>query len=89
MSSRRGPSQDHSTITERQRRRPIAAVAAAAALFPTLFSASACGGPADAATKSGDLTVMTWAPSGTGSADRPGMTALAEAIGKDINTKGG
>ncbi|MFG2909870.1 ABC transporter substrate-binding protein [Kitasatospora sp. NPDC048286] len=32
---------------------------------------------------------MTWAPAGTGSADRPGMTALASAIGQDVNTKGG
>nr|BEK67732.1 ABC transporter substrate-binding protein [Kitasatospora purpeofusca] len=76
-------------IAGRRNRRPIAAVATAAALLPTLFSASACGGPADAATGSGDLTVMTWAPSGTGSADRPGMTALAEAIGRDLNVKGG
>ncbi|MEU9076571.1 ABC transporter substrate-binding protein [Kitasatospora sp. NPDC004745] len=72
-----------------RRRRPIAAAAAAAALIPTLFSASACGGPADASTNGGDLTVMTWAPSGTGSADRPGMTALAEAVGQDVNLKGG
>ncbi|MDH6706406.1 ABC-type branched-subunit amino acid transport system substrate-binding protein [Kitasatospora sp. MAA19] len=72
-----------------RRRRPIAAAATAAALLPTLFSASACGGPADASTNGGDLTVMTWAPSGTGSADRPGMTALAEAIGRDANLKGG
>ncbi|MFF2040106.1 ABC transporter substrate-binding protein [Kitasatospora sp. NPDC058170] len=59
------------------------------ALLPTLFSASACGGPADASTGSGELTVMTWAPAGTGTADRPGMTALAEAISRDINGKGG
>ncbi|MBV6698573.1 ABC transporter substrate-binding protein [Kitasatospora aureofaciens] len=73
----------------RRRRRPIAAAATAAALLPTLFSASACGGPADASATTGDLTVMTWAPAGTGSADRPGMTALAEAIGRDVNLKGG
>ncbi|MFE7188294.1 ABC transporter substrate-binding protein [Kitasatospora sp. NPDC057541] len=89
MTSRRGSSQAMHPIAGRRRRRPIAAVATAAAVLPTLFSASACGGPADAATGSGDLTVMTWAPSDTGSADRPGMTALAEAIGRDINVKGG
>ncbi len=89
MTSRRGSSQAMNPIAGRHNRRPIAAVATAAALLPTLFSASACGGPADAATGSGDLTVMTWAPSGTGSADRPGMTALAEAIGRDLNVKGG
>ncbi|MEV6971862.1 ABC transporter substrate-binding protein [Kitasatospora sp. NPDC093806] len=89
MTSRTGSSQAMHPNAGRRRRRPIAAAATAAALLPTLFSASACGGPADAATGSGDLTVMTWAPSGTGSTDRPGMTALAEAIGRDINVKGG
>ncbi|MFB7475846.1 ABC transporter substrate-binding protein [Kitasatospora sp. NPDC056184] len=89
MTSRTGSSQAMHLIAGRRRRRPIAAAATAAALLPTLFSASACGGPADAATGSGDLTVMTWAPSDTGAADRPGMTALAEAIGRDINVKGG
>ncbi|MFB6893970.1 ABC transporter substrate-binding protein [Kitasatospora sp. NPDC056327] len=89
MTSRRGSSQATHPNAGRRRRRPIAAAATLAALLPTLFSASACGGPADAATGSGDLTVMTWAPSGTGATDRPGMTALAEAIGRDINAKGG
>ncbi|MFF7452801.1 ABC transporter substrate-binding protein [Kitasatospora sp. NPDC008115] len=89
MTSRRGSSQAMHPIAGRRRRRPIAAAATVAALLPTLFSASACGGPADAATGSGELTVMTWAPSGTGSADRPGMTDLAEAIGRDVNAKGG
>ncbi|WP_051836090.1 ABC transporter substrate-binding protein [Streptomyces sp. NRRL WC-3742] len=88
MTSRRDPNPGRRpAIARRSRRRPIAAAATAAVLFPTLFSASACGGPADAST-SGDLTVMTWAPSGTG-ADRPGMTELAEAVGKDVNLKGG
>ncbi|MFI9329545.1 ABC transporter substrate-binding protein [Kitasatospora sp. NPDC052868] len=89
MTSRRGSSQDQHPIADRRRRRLIAAAATAVALLPTLFSASACGGPADASTGSGELTVMTWAPAGTGTADRPGMTALAEAIGRDINSKGG
>ncbi|MFC9324797.1 ABC transporter substrate-binding protein [Kitasatospora sp. NPDC057015] len=70
-------------------RRPVVTAAAAAALLPALFGASACGGPADASTGGAELTVMTWAPSGTGSTDRPGMTALAEAVGRDINAKGG
>ncbi|MFJ9949179.1 ABC transporter substrate-binding protein [Kitasatospora sp. NPDC091207] len=89
MTSRRGSSQAQNAIAARRNRRPIVAAAVTAALLPTLFSASACGGPADAATGGGELTVMTWAPSGTGSADRPGMTALAEAVGRDINAKGG
>ncbi|MFH8383581.1 ABC transporter substrate-binding protein [Kitasatospora sp. NPDC018058] len=89
MTSRRDSFQARPPIAGRRNRRPIAAAAAAAALLPTLFSATACGGPADASTSADDLTVMTWAPSGTGSADRPGMTALAEAIGQDVNLKGG
>ncbi|MGW4891456.1 ABC transporter substrate-binding protein [Kitasatospora sp. NPDC004240] len=90
MTSRRGSSQDPKSIAARpRRRRPIAAAAATMALLPALFSASACGGPADAATNGGELTVMTWAPAGTGATDRPGMTALAEAIGRDLNAKGG
>ncbi|WP_371498662.1 ABC transporter substrate-binding protein [Kitasatospora sp. NBC_00374] len=72
------------------RRRTAGALAAAAALLPVLLTVSACGGPADAAAAGrSELTVMTWAPSGTGSTDRPGMTALAEAIGREINAKGG
>ncbi|MFD8753761.1 ABC transporter substrate-binding protein [Kitasatospora sp. NPDC059577] len=89
MTSRRDSLHSRPPIGRRRRRRPIAAAATAAVLFPTLFSASACGGPADASTSGADLTVMTWAPSGTGSADRPGMTAIASAIGQDVNTKGG
>ncbi|MBO1416042.1 ABC transporter substrate-binding protein [Streptomyces sp. FH025] len=89
MTSRRDSFQGRPPIARRRRRRPIAAAATAAALLPTLFSASACGGPADASTNTDELTVMTWAPSGTGSADRPGMTAIAEAIGQDVNLKGG
>ncbi|WP_051709737.1 ABC transporter substrate-binding protein [Streptomyces sp. NRRL S-350] len=88
MTSRRDSFQGRPPIGRRRCRRPIAAAATAAALLPTLFSASACGGPADAAGGT-DLTVMTWAPSGTGTADRPGMTALASAIGQDVNLKGG
>ncbi|MER7771364.1 ABC transporter substrate-binding protein [Kitasatospora sp. NPDC096140] len=90
MTSRRDSFQARPPIGRRRRRRPIAAAATAAALLPALFSASACGGPADASSGGGgELTVMTWAPSGTGSADRPGMTALASAIGQDVNIKGG
>ena len=85
--------QRHSAAARPRRRgrsrRPAAGIAAAIALFPALFAASACGGPADASTGGAELTVMTWAPSGTGSTDRPGMTTLAEAIGRDINARGG
>jgi len=47
------------------------------------------GGARAAPGDGGDHTVMTWAPSGTGSADRPGVTALAEAVGRAVNAKGG
>ncbi|GLW70342.1 lipoprotein [Kitasatospora phosalacinea] len=71
------------------RRRAATALAATAAVLPALLSASACGGPAAADAAGQDVTVMTWAPSGTGAADRPGMTALAEAVGRELNDHGG
>ncbi|RKE20684.1 ABC transporter substrate-binding protein [Streptomyces sp. TLI_171] len=72
-----------------RRHRTAAAFAAGAAVLPALLSASACGGPAAADAAGQEVTVMTWAPSGTGAADRPGMTALADAIGRDLNAHGG
>ncbi|MFJ5922963.1 ABC transporter substrate-binding protein [Kitasatospora sp. NPDC092948] len=69
-------------------RRATAALAAGLAL-PALLSATACGGPAAADSTARDVTVMTFAPAGTGTADRPGMTALAEAIGRELNAHGG
>ncbi|WP_282202267.1 ABC transporter substrate-binding protein [Kitasatospora fiedleri] len=71
------------------RRRSTAALAASAALLPALLAASACGGPAAADAAGQDVTVMTWAPADTGAADRPGMTALAEAVGRELNDHGG
>ncbi|WP_045692382.1 ABC transporter substrate-binding protein [Streptomyces rubellomurinus] len=88
MTSRRDSFRARPPIARHRRRPAIAAAVTTAVLLPTLFSASACGGPADASTSS-DLVVMTWAPSGTGAADRPGMTELADAIGRDVNLKGG
>ncbi|GAA2135125.1 ABC transporter substrate-binding protein [Kitasatospora kazusensis] len=64
--------------------------ATALALLPALLALSACASSAAApGGGGGDYTVMTWAPSATGSDDRPGVTALAEAIGRDVDTKGG
>ncbi|MEV4558645.1 ABC transporter substrate-binding protein [Kitasatospora sp. NPDC049285] len=71
------------------RRRTVAALAASAALLPALLSTAACGGPAVADATGQEVTVMTWAPSGTGASDRPGMTALADAIGRELNSHGG
>lgn len=70
-------------------RRRTGGAAVAAALLPLLLSTAACGGSAGAAADKTELTVMTWAPANTGSADRPGMTALATAIGDSINSQGG
>ncbi|WP_035798687.1 ABC transporter substrate-binding protein [Kitasatospora mediocidica] len=76
-------------MTPVPRHRTAASLAAAAVLLPALLSTSACGGPADAASGRGDVTVMTWSPSDTGTADRPGMTELAQAIGRGIDDQGG
>ncbi|WP_045303166.1 ABC transporter substrate-binding protein [Saccharothrix sp. ST-888] len=87
------PEQRHSTGARRSVRHPrrtLRALAATAALLPALLTASACGGPADAvANADRPVTLMTWAPADTGSADRPGMTALAQAIGRELNATGG
>ncbi|GAA1220247.1 ABC transporter substrate-binding protein [Kitasatospora nipponensis] len=77
------------TDRPRPRRSCRGALAATAALLPLLLATSACGGPADAATDRTELTVMTWAPSDTGAADRPGMTTLAQALGVELNAQGG
>ncbi|MFJ5233274.1 ABC transporter substrate-binding protein [Kitasatospora sp. NPDC088391] len=85
--TRNGTPQPHPAVGGR--RRTGAALAAGAAALPALLTLSACGGPAAADSAGQEVTVMTWAPSGTGAADRPGMTALAEAIGRDFNAHGG
>ncbi|MER8182196.1 ABC transporter substrate-binding protein [Kitasatospora sp. NPDC094015] len=69
---------------------PRRRAAAAAALLPLVLATTACGGSAGASSDdAGPLTVMTWAPDGTGSVDRPGVTALAEQLGREVNAKGG
>lgn len=76
-------------LVPRTRHRSAVAFGAAAVVLTALLATSGCGGPADAAADRADLTVMTWSPSNTGSFDRPGMTELAEAIGRGINDQGG
>jgi ABC-type branched-subunit amino acid transport system substrate-binding protein len=72
-----------------RRSRPrFLALVTTAALAPALLATSACGGPAAADDKA-ELTVLTFAPAGTGATDRPGMTALATAIGEQVNSQGG
>lgn len=83
------PDVDRRGTARRTRRLPIARLLVAGALAaPAALGAAGCGGPADAAT-SADITVMTWSPSDSGAADRPGMTALAQAIGRQVNATGG
>lgn len=82
MSERSGPRPGRTT------RSRAVGLAATAALLPALL-ATGCGGSADASSSKAELTVMTWAPADTGSTDRPGMTALATAIGATINAEGG
>ncbi|MGK4584192.1 ABC transporter substrate-binding protein [Kitasatospora sp. HPMI-4] len=69
--------------------RRAGAVAAVLAVFPGLLATSACGGPAAAgADGGGDYTVMTWSSSGSGAADRHGVTDIAGAIGKTVFKNG-
>ncbi|GAA2247177.1 MULTISPECIES: ABC transporter substrate-binding protein [Kitasatospora] len=81
---------DHRRPFDRDRpggrlRRRAGAMAAALAVFPGLLATSACGGSAPAGADGGDdYTVMTWAPSGSGTADRHGVTDVAVAIGKTV-----
>ncbi|TQF03820.1 ABC transporter substrate-binding protein [Kitasatospora acidiphila] len=68
--------------------RPLA-LAAAAALLPAVLATSGCAAKADAADPRTELTVLTFAPWGTGSTDRPGMAQLATAIGAEADAQGG
>ncbi|MER5636849.1 ABC transporter substrate-binding protein [Kitasatospora sp. NPDC002227] len=78
----------------RYRARPLA-VAAAIALLPAALALTACGSSSagsaggGSGAKGGDVVVMTWAPAGTGTDDRQGVTELAQAIGRDVDSKGG
>lgn len=45
--------------------------------------------PRSAADSPGPVTVMTWAPVGTGSTNMPGMPAMAKAVEKYVNDQGG
>ncbi|NKI43285.1 ABC transporter substrate-binding protein [Streptomyces physcomitrii] len=61
--------------------------AAAAALCAALLL-SGCGVLDDSADEA-PLTVMTWAPENTRATNKPGMTAMARAYARWINTQGG
>ncbi|MCC9311789.1 ABC transporter substrate-binding protein [Kitasatospora sp. RB6PN24] len=71
-------------MTSRTRPRRALAVLA---LLPALLASTGCGSSTGDAES--DYAVMTWAPSGTGASDRPGVTALADLIGRAVNSKGG
>ncbi|MFC1415297.1 ABC transporter substrate-binding protein [Streptacidiphilus cavernicola] len=64
----------------------LSAAAAGAALL--VAGLTGCGGNADASEGS-TVTVMTWAPVNSAVGGQPGVTALAEAIGKLVNGTGG
>ncbi len=57
-----------------------AAVAVGCGAVPGVTGDSGGGGP---------ITVMTWAPQGTGTTNKPGMPALARAYARWINAQGG
>ncbi|WP_345699816.1 ABC transporter substrate-binding protein [Kitasatospora terrestris] len=71
------------SMTNGRRAGAVPALGAALALL------TGCGGSTGATGAGGEYTVMTWAPSGTGSADREGVTALAGAIGRATAARGG
>jgi ABC-type branched-subunit amino acid transport system substrate-binding protein len=73
--------------TRRFGRTPATAVVAVAALL-LVAALAGCGGDADASGGS-PVKVMTWAPEDTTVGGQPGVTALAEAIGKLVDDTGG
>ncbi|MFR9797941.1 ABC transporter substrate-binding protein [Streptomyces sp. MS06] len=68
-----------------------AAARAAAALVAGASLTAGCGIVPGTTGGSGDgpITVMTWAPSGTDATNKPGMTALAQAYARWVNSHGG
>jgi ABC-type branched-subunit amino acid transport system substrate-binding protein len=66
---------------------PVTAVAAVAVVL-LVAGLAGCGGDADASDGS-PVKVMTWAPENTAVGGQPGVTALAEAIGKLVDDTGG
>jgi ABC-type branched-subunit amino acid transport system substrate-binding protein len=76
------------TTAMRSTRRFARATAAAAGAVLLVAGLAGCGGNADASEGS-TVKVMTWAPENTAVGGQPGVTALAEAIGKLVNDDGG
>jgi ABC-type branched-subunit amino acid transport system substrate-binding protein len=63
---------------------------ALAAAAPVVLLTAGCGAvPGSAGGSRDPVTVMTWAPEGTGATNMPGMPAVAEVFAKDVNAHGG
>lgn len=87
-----GRRQTRSTFLSRLLTRPVRAAAlTTGALVACVPLAAGCGVVPGATGGSGDdtVTVMTWAPEDTGTTDRSGMPAFAEAYARWINSQGG
>ncbi|MEV7016698.1 ABC transporter substrate-binding protein [Streptomyces sp. NPDC093991] len=81
-----------STVLPRPLVRPArAGVLAAGALAACAALVAGCGVVPGVTGGSGDdtITVMTWAPEGTGATNKPGIPAFAEAYGRWVNARGG
>ncbi|MEV7786200.1 ABC transporter substrate-binding protein [Streptomyces sp. NPDC088106] len=87
-----GRRQTRSTFLSRLLTRPVRAAAlTTGALVACVPLAAGCGVVPGATGGSGDdtVTVMTWAPEDTGTTDKSGMPAFAEAYARWINSQGG
>ncbi|WP_101258799.1 ABC transporter substrate-binding protein [Streptomyces barkulensis] len=68
--------------------RTMAALAATTGICASLLTG--CGMlPGDARADESAVTVMTWAPEGTGATNMPGMPAMAQAYARWVNATGG
>ena len=91
MTGRRRPRSTR-TLLPSLPRRVRAAALSAGALAACLSLTAGCGTVLGATGGSGDgppVTVMTWAPQGTGATNKPGMPAMALAYARWVNSHGG
>ncbi|MEN3586343.1 ABC transporter substrate-binding protein [Streptomyces sp. ZYX-F-203] len=79
------------TPTPRLRRPARGRALATAALVACASAVLGCGTTQRTAADGtdGTITVMTWAPQGTGATNKPGMPALAGAYARWVNERGG
>ncbi|MEU6282338.1 ABC transporter substrate-binding protein [Streptomyces sp. NPDC047028] len=91
MTGRRRPRSTRTLLPSLPRRVRRAALSAGA-LAACLSLTAGCGTVLGATGGSGDgapVTVMTWAPQGTGATNKPGMPAIALAYARWVNAHGG